>query len=92
MELRNSFSIIAFWTFLSFDLTSSQNDCPCELKRDFVTCQQQTIGSMPLDFERKCPDLMKESSSIRGFDLQRQTMREVLPLSIFFGGWASIQL
>ena len=31
-----------------------------------------------MDFRHKCPDLMKKSSSIRGFDLQSQTMTEVL--------------
>ena len=77
--MQNPFSIIAFWTVLPSVIMSSQIDCPCELKRDFVSCQEHTIDSMPLDFQHKCPDLMEKSSSIRGFDLKSQTMTEVLP-------------
>ena len=79
MELHSFFFIFPFWTSLPIVVLSSKIDCPCELKRDIVSCQEQTIDSMPLDFQYKCPDLMKESSSIRGFDLQSQTMTEVLP-------------
>ena len=78
MEWKKFFSLFVLWRLLPISLASLA-DCPCKLENDIVSCEEQTIGVMPLDFEFKCPELMKESNSILGFELQGQTMTEVLP-------------
>lgn len=78
MELNSFFSLFVLWILLPIS-KASLVDCPCKLENDIVSCEEQTIGIMPLDFEFKCPELMKESKSILGFELQGQTMTEVLP-------------